>query len=166
MCFYADYDWIAQVFEESTPVADKPIRCEECGAGIPRGVKYHHVWMQQYDYCLTCELGECSCGKDTDGNLLCDGGCGKCECDPPNYGETSDWNCCENCHKFLNAVQLAEQEAGCDYSESRPPLGEMMTYIGDGAEEAKKYWKVAVKEYPELVANGYLAMLWRRMFSN
>lgn len=61
MCFYADYDWIAQVFEESEPVATRPVRCEECGAGIPRGATYHHVWMQQYEECRACINEECEC---------------------------------------------------------------------------------------------------------
>ena len=32
MCFYVDYDYYAEVVEESTYVATKPLRCDECFA--------------------------------------------------------------------------------------------------------------------------------------
>ena len=104
-----------------------------------------HLHQQEYEECSAC-LGECCC-------------------ESPDYGETFDLNCCMDCVKFLEAVRVAEIEAGCALSEALPLLGEMVVQIGEGGhEEAKKYVKKAIKLFPELKASGYLGWLWRQMF--
>lgn len=156
MCFYHDdYDWIAQVSEEDELVATKPTKCAECRRVVQVGDTLDHIFMQQYEECRTCYDGTCECE---------DGKC--CQCPEPRFGETSNYYRCEECSKFLDAVQEAEQEAGCNYTEARPGLETMIDDIrGGGIDEAKRYWKAAAKLSPELVRSGYLGWLWRRMFT-
>lgn len=164
MCFYHDYDWTAEVSERSTitvPEAGRA-RCDECGCTIPPGAVAHSLYQQQYEECHRCagyDSDGCECPKDKDGDCI------ECQCPEPVYGETFEYTCCDECDKFLLAVEYAEVEAGCDRSEARPSLCGMIEDIrGGGMDEAKKYWKAARRMFPELVASGYLGRLWRRVF--
>ncbi len=153
MCFTNnDYDWIANVTEESTATASKDIKCDECRRTIPAGVAYHHIHQQESEWCKDCENGDCECVGDC------------CQCEHPSTGESFDYDRCLDCNKFLQAVENAELAAGCSISDSRPPLGEMRDTIHECKYEAEKYWRQAAKDYPELVKSGYLGWLWRRTF--
>lgn len=155
MCFVHDYDWHASVCERTTNTAEKPTRCHECGRMIAADSPVHHVYMQQYEECRDCERGDCSCGDDC------------CQCPDPAVGETFNYDCCEDCQKFLYAVQVAEEEAGCSGDETRPWLGGMTEAIHDGGrDEARRYFKTALRMHPELRASGYLGWLWRWMFGH
>lgn len=165
MCFTADYDWYAEVIDRSEPTATGKVICDECRMGIPRGAKYHHVHMEQYENCHDCACDACDCPPLPCGGKVCEDG--DCRCEKPNLGETFDWNCCDNCHRFLEAVRVAEEEVGCGGMESNPPLTKMIESIQEGgAEEAKRYWKKAVQMHPELLGSGYLVWLWRKMFGH
>lgn len=154
MCFLADYDWYAQVCEQSERVVETPTKCNECGRIVQPGEKMHHVWMQQYEECHNCDCGECACNLDASG-----------QCPEPEFGETFDYDRCEQCDKFLSAVQHAEEDEGCQGVEARPGLGSMMNDICDGGRsDAKRYFQRAARDYPELKASGYLGRLWNRMF--
>lgn len=154
MCFVNDYDWYAQEVAHSTRPAATPTRCAECRETIPVGGLVHHTFMQEYEECHICYEGDCTCADDK---------C--CQCEEPEYGETFDYDCCDGCHKFLSAVQHAEEDAGCSGDETRPPLGEMRSAIRDGGrDEAKRYWLRALRDYPELKASGYLGRLWKNIF--
>lgn len=154
MCFSIDYDWIAEVCEHRSALVEQPERCDECGAVIPYGAVAQFIHMEQREFCQRCEDNECECAEDS---------C--CQCEEPDLGEVFDYVRCESCNAFLNAVQIAEEEAGCSNRESRPPLGCALEYIRDGGiDEADKYRKTAVREYPWLVRSGYLGWLWQRMF--
>ena len=155
MCFVVDdYDWYPEVQEQHNWVAEKVTRCCECRREMPIGSPVHSTYLQQYEECHNRYDGECDCksqGKDC------------CICAEPEFGETFECHTCDDCHKFLKAVQAAEVAAGCSYSESTPPLEQMIEYISNGgAEEAKKYYQQAVKDSPEL--RPYLKWLWRKMF--
>lgn len=155
MCFVNDdYDWLAEVVEQSDHVLLAPIKCDECCRVIEIGETVHHIFMQQYEECHRCYEGECECEEEK---------C--CQCSLPKFGEMSDYDRCQECDKFLQAVENAELEAGCDRRDSRPPLTEMRSAIGDGGiAEAKRYFKMAKRDFPELAKSGYLGRLWKRMF--
>ncbi len=165
MCFYnGDYDWTAQVVVEQETTTGKR-RCDECFTDIPEGQTARFIGMQEYEECRACDNGDCECPRNADGDPVCqDTGC---QCDEPDFGESCDYCRCDNCDKFLKAVQAAELEAGCGLDESLPPLCQMTEHIGRGygdMDEAKKYFKTALKMFPELKANGHLAKLWNKMF--
>jgi hypothetical protein len=153
MCFIDhDYDWVADIQEETTITSDKPIRCEECGRIIEPGNLVHHIWQQEHEECH---------GGD------CDPIPGSYECDAPDYGESAQYDCCHDCHEFLDAVEASELEAGCRRSEARPSLCGMVIEISEmPRHEARRYWFKAGWMFPALRASGYLDWLWERMFGN
>lgn len=154
MCFYQpDCDWYASVHEETTVAAAKPTRCRECDVMVPIGGIVHHIYLQEAEECKECQNGYCEC----------EGEC--CKCPEPSYGEEFDYDRCDDCHKFLEAVATAEKEAGCGPHESRPMLEQMIEDIqGGGSDEADKYFLVAERDYPELESSGYLRGIRDRMF--
>jgi hypothetical protein len=159
MCFVNDYDWYAEVCEQDDRPALADFTCDECWRLILAGQMQHHVHQEEYEECQRCADDDCDCQKN--GNGRCDG----CQCDQPATGETFDYNRCEECDKFLKAVEQAEIEAGCDLSDSRPGLCGMIPEIqGGGREEAGRYFQKALRMFPELKASGYLGWLYKRMF--
>jgi hypothetical protein len=161
MCFVAEYDWSAEFVLRSTKIVgvDEKRLCLECYRPIVAGQTYYHVFAQEHEECRDCTNGLCDCPKDDDDD------CTGCKCDTPNFGEDCEYWTCEECHKFIEAVSAAEIEAGCEIGQSKPMAMQMMEDIGNGdMDEAKKYWKMAVKMYPELRASGYLAWLWQKVF--
>jgi hypothetical protein len=159
MCFYNDdYDWRAELIQRQDGVADKPVACYECGDKIKPGQFVHHIYMQEHED-ERCEW--CDDGKTSDGTECQD-------CDGKGVrgpGQTYDYDRCQNCHKFLQAVESAELEAGCSSYEATPSLEGMIEEIRNSdADEAKRYFKKALRLFPELKRGGYLGRLWNRMF--
>ncbi len=164
MCFiHDDYDWRASIVEQSDRIAESPYRCDECQATIAAGEPVHHVYMQQYEECRDCENGECTCPPVIVNGETQDG-C--CMCSNPTFGETFDYDRCDGCSKFLHAIQLAEEDEGCSGDETRPGLGTMIDdMLNGGLDEAKRYFKRALLEYPELKTSGYLGRLGKRIYA-
>lgn len=148
MCFYADYDWYASVCETEDRIADKPFKCHECCAVVAAGESYRYVFQQEQETCQRCEEGECEC-SDADDPAH------DCQCYEPNYGETFEYCICQNCRKFLDAVERHELNEGCRKDEARPPLGEMVEYMRE-IDALDGYFAEAEKMFPELAENGYL----------
>ena len=150
MCFYAaEAEWFATISDEKEIVLDKDRKCMECRAVMPAGSTVFYLHQQEHEECQGCDNLEC-----------------KCDYEEPCFGEVYDYYCCLNCRKFLEAVEAAEIDAGCERSDSRPSYEGMMDEIREGrAGEALKYWRKAKKMYPELKANGYLARLWSMLFA-
>jgi hypothetical protein len=157
MCFvHGDYEWIANISHHSDAPAEKETTCDECGCPILVGQMLHHIYQQEYEECRDCEEGDCSCERDK---------C--CQCKEPDVGNTCDYDRCDQCDKFLQAVEDAEVAAGCSKSDARPALGEMRDDISNGGrDEARKYFVAARRMFPELVASGYLHAMWQRIFPN
>lgn len=147
MCFYADYDWYASVCETEDRTADKPFHCMECGTVVNVGESYQYTWMQEHEECHRCEEGDCECVDRDDFH--------ECKCAEPNYGETYTYRCCQNCRKFLDAVEQHELHEGCERDEARPPLGEMADYMRE-LDDLGGYFAEAEKMHPELKQSGYL----------
>lgn len=168
MCFASDYDWYAEFIDNSTPIADRDIRCDECHCAIPAGTRYHHTYMQQHEECRDCDNGECECQPIFEDGVQVGRTCedNGCQCAEPNIGETFEWHCCESCFKFLDAIEAAEVEAGCKRYEARPPLTEMLDSLRNaGARDCKRYYRKASQMFPELVISDYLPKLWRKLFA-
>src|SRR6185436_18288273 len=125
----------------------------------------HHIYQQEHEECRRCSEGECECvGSRNDEDDPQDH---DCKCAEPNFGETFDYDRCDDCHKFLCAIEAAEIDAGCKPYEARPSLCGMIeniTNADNSMDEAKRYFKKARSMFPELVASKYLAWLWRKMF--
>jgi hypothetical protein len=119
--------------------------------------------MEEHEECRVCEEDMCDCPEDENGEKVClNNGC---QCETTDLGESFDWRCCSQCHKFLDAIHDAEIEAGCRESESRPMLTSMVEEISEqDCKEAAKYFKVALRKYPELKMSGYLGNLWKKCF--
>jgi hypothetical protein len=159
MCFYTDCEWYASISEESTTTATKEKVCNECYRKIKVGQPIYTLHQQEHELCQACEMGECECPENEE---LHD-----CQCDRPAFGETFDYLRCWDCHLFLECVEKAELAAGCPIDTARPSLCGMTEDIGRAngdMDDAKRYFKVAAKTYPELVKSGYLGWLWRKLF--
>lgn len=162
MCFYSDPDWACAVETDEDIVCDRHTYCNECGRDIGIGATYKHIHQQEHEECQTCYDGDCECPRDAEGELTCDGGAA-CQCNDPCFGETFEYDVCQDCQDFLKAVQSAEIEAGCDLAESKPPLSAMVESICEGGRnEAKKYWAKAVTMFPK--KKPFFGWLWRRIF--
>lgn len=153
MCFVAcDYDWTASVVVDTDEPAKKKTHCDECGADIQVGEMLHHKSFQEHEECRVCHPD----GEESPPDL---------EEHEHEFGETSDYDRCDSCDKFLQAVEAAELEAGCSKYDSRPNLAYMIEDIRNGdMDDAKRYWKKAVVMFSELKASGYLAKLWQVCF--
>ena len=168
ICFYSgDCDWMADVTEEETYPSDGKTKCMECWRVIPEGQDVHHTYFQEHEECHACYDGECECPARDDGDKVCVDG--DCKCEHPSFGETSTYDRCQDCDKFLKAIEASEIDEGCKPHESRPQLGVMVEELRnlEGDNEvypAKRYFKRAVKMFPELVASGYLGMMARKVF--
>jgi hypothetical protein len=154
MCFTQDCDWTAEINESSDVIAEKPTRCDECLATIAVGAFVHHIHQQEHEECQDCYAGECACEKNR---------C--CQCESPSYGETFDYDRCEDCHKFLQAIHDVEIEAGCREWESQPLLLSMVESVQEGdKDQAKKYVRKAIQMFPELKVTGYITRIAKRIF--
>jgi len=156
MCFWeGEPDWYAEVAEESSGPCTRPARCNECYAPIALGELMHEIHMQEHEECERCRESECECCD----NDQC------CQCEEPDFGETDHYQRCHSCDTFLWCIELSEEAAGCDKSESRPMLHGMREALREsGMYECKRYWQDALTLAPEL--RGHLACLWWRMFAN
>jgi hypothetical protein len=152
MCFDTDCDWDAEVYASDVQTAEKRRRCMECRRFIEPDQQYRNVYLQQYEYCRTCD-------PDQDGL--------DCSCGEPTFGETFDYHCCLDCDRFLEAIASAEREEGCHYSESRPRLEEMREALRDAGREAfERYAAKAREMHPDLESGGYLAWLRHELYED
>lgn len=163
MCFYNDdCEWVAQVQEETSKPATKPIKCNECGAIIPVGSVVHHVFMQEHEECNACYSGECSCPLDVFEVPSCSEG--NCQCAKPAFGETFAYDRCDECERFLRIIQEVEIEDGCPPYESRPMLCDMIESLQQA--DSKRYFRRAIKDDRSLQKSGYLGRIGKLVFSN
>ncbi len=160
MCFYNDdYEWVARVVDDSDVVLSTPSRCQECGRTLEAGETVHNVFQQEHEECGACEDGLCDCPKDKDEECI------DCECEDPDYGETFDYDRCQECDKFLKAVYEHEKDENCPPTERQPAYEMMIETISQfERENAVKYFRKAARMFPELKQSGYLKRLWRQMF--
>lgn len=154
MCFLNECEWFASINEHSSNPATKATKCNECGIVIQPGEIVHRLYQQEYEECRDCEYGYCECEKDK---------C--CICEKPNYGETFDYDCCDNCDKFLKAIEASEIEVGCRRSESRPMLTMMVEDIREAndPESVRRYVKKALVMFPELKTNKYISRIAKKL---
>lgn len=160
MCFVNEPDWYASINEWTEYLAEKETRCDECHCRIQPGELVHHLFQQEHEECHACENCECEC-PDVDDF------CHECKCEKPNFGEDFTYDRCDGCHKFLEAIEESEIEAGCKSWEARPHLCGMLEEIREGDNddhrEAKRYWKKAREMFPELMESGYLKRIWKQL---
>lgn len=144
MCFYNRYDgWWAEVYYKAQKVG--PHTCDECNRHLD-GV-YHHTFAQQYEECSRCSRRD-DWGED-DADL-------ECHCEEPDYGETSEYTCCHECHLFLSAIEAVEKDAGCSSITQRPMPTRMVEQLQDqGSAELDRYFQKASETHPEMTG-GYL----------
>lgn len=132
MCFYHDSDWQAEVSEQTTLTATKPVHCDECRRTIAVGDGYVHVYQQQYEEPLE-EDGDC--------------------------GETYDYDRCLDCDRLLRAIAAVEKDRGCPPYSALPALTELREAMEeDGADYAAR----AVEMFPDLSRDYLDMMLARR----
>jgi hypothetical protein len=122
MCFYNDYDWTAEVNEETEGVADTENSCIDCSAKIIRGEWRRNIVQQEHEECQQIE----ECGHDDDDNLIHDCERDKDEC---NYGENFECDICQRCDTIRKAILKVEISEGCDPSEGQPALGELKEQV-------------------------------------
>ena len=125
MCFRNDYDWYPQVVEIEQVVLSKPTRCEECRRKLPTGETMKRTYLQE---------NHPDDWDDEDGNPV--------DFEP---GETSLHYTCLPCCQLLEAVQSAEEDAGCKGDEAMPAVGE----LGDALYDEPERYLAKLKElYP------------------
>jgi hypothetical protein len=141
MCFYHEYDWEAEVYENDVGTAEQPTCCQECDEPIPVGGWVRHIHMRELEHCreshwLHDYAEEPECPPD-------------CEHD---FGETDDYDRCEGCDKILRAVKAVEEANGCKGDETQPALSMLSEALHD-ADDASDYVAKALELFPELAAH-------------
>jgi hypothetical protein len=145
MCFTHDYDWCAEVCDETTGAAEKATVCDECHKPIPAGVWVRSVYQQQHEQCQRCEDED---SRDFEEDHP------DCAGDEHEYGETFDWDCCEACDKVLRAIKAAELEEGCKEYESQPALTELSQAMSDDRlHNDGRYLAKVLAMFPEVAAH-------------
>ena len=158
MCFYhdGDYDWLARVHETDTVVANKPVKCLECYRRIPLGRPYTHIEMREWECCKVCDPDTRAEARDYDSSGAPEDEpivpCAEGQCD---FGESDEHRICEECEKFLTAIQRVEEDDGCTGSETRPAYSELREAMWE-SDHAQKYIDRARTDSPELAMSGYL----------
>jgi hypothetical protein len=115
----------------------------------------HSIFMQEREACE-----ECNGFPDTEGE---DG----CTCEEPALGKTFNYDRCDDCDKFLRAIEAAEIEVGCDIDTSRPALTSMIDDLKElryNDEGIARYWQKSAKMYPERSFRQYLGWLFKKYF--
>ena len=121
MCFYNDYDWHADVWEETECALDRSRCCHECGERMLPGDWHRYIWMQEREDCILCEEGGCEGRHD--------------------FGNTFEYVRCRTCDLILLAIHDVEAEANCPLDARQPALGE----LGEAIRYADDREKYAVK---------------------
>jgi hypothetical protein len=132
MCFYNQYEWIAEIYSDTTLRLDTDAVCYECGAAIAAHERRRVIHMEESD-------GRC---------LACDG-YEDCCCETPNAGESFDCQVCRSCCALLAVIRLVERRAGCPAYTQQPEFGylsDAMLHHGDG----DRYREQAGKLFPNL----------------
>ncbi len=157
MCFYhdGDYDWLARFHESNTTVAEKAVKCLECFNPIRAGVPYTHIEMREWEECKVCDPETRAEASDYDSSSNSDEPVEPCEEGKCDYGESDYHRICEECSKFLNAIQRVEEEDGCTGAEARPAYGQLREAMWE-SDHAQDYLNRARADYPELAMSGYL----------
>ena len=151
MCFYIDdYDWTPSVIEIDDITVSEPTRCydcrRKCGGVMQRTRMIEHDWCQG-----------CSEGVDIDDR-------GDCRCEQgPSVGCTETIIQCLDCVAFRAVIRNVEVSRGCRRDEATPvdPLFDALPY--SARDDVERYITSAERECQNLVENGYLAMVRKRM---
>lgn len=129
MCFHNDYDWRAEIVDTTTRVSDGKTKCDECRRVIAAGVSFTHIYMQEHEEKVNEEDEE------------------------DNYGETFDYDQCDDCKSLLLAIDAVEKAEGC--RETQPAFTELReTMFYDNG----KYVEKAVEMFPHLTAEYFKLM--------
>ena len=146
MCFYPDYEWIAEVHSASYCRLGEQANCLECGRVIDGGEWRKVIEQQEYEECRVCE-DEWS--DDYDESIDTEA----CEHD---YGETFSGTICRECLLLLAAIYDLEEKEGCPEDARQPAygdLGEEMCQDRNWGDN--KYAAHAVALYPELARHPF-----------
>lgn len=141
MCFANDYDWIAEVQEESEIPATKPARCIECGVTIPIGETAVHLRQQEHEECYACAEDD-----------------RECDCDEPDYGETYECWTCLFCNRLRRAVRAVEESHGCNGMDREPLIGDLWDAVRQ-SDDRGEYFAKAIADYPE-ITEWFVAKKW------
>lgn len=140
MCFNSDYDWTAEVYEESEGPSQAKIKCDECRQFIHHGEWRYHVYMRENELCRICED---DCSPDFEEDYDCE--------NEHSYGEKFDYDCCERCYRLRKAIRAVEEEEGCHGTEAEPSFGEMHGEVYDWGHYADEMRKLGLHEEAALV---------------
>ncbi len=171
MCFYNDdYDWCAEVNEESEGPSDEACNCRECGATIAIGEWCKRVFQQEHEACQICED---SCSDDfiereemedlfTEPNGLDAEWAAeklkKLDEHSCSYGETYRYVRCEKCDKVIRAVVAHEKNEGCPEYSQQPALANLYDELNEHSDR-KVYARGALTMFPELDGHPQLMQL-------
>lgn len=166
MCFYNDdYDWYADVHEESDLESGPACKCDECGREIASDQWRHTVFQQESELCQFCE-DDCSgnyIGSEDDvAELIEDGRAEeaaelqrKIDNCQHSYGETFHYVRCRDCDNLLKAVERTEELAGCPVDSRRPALTELREALHE-THDGGRYRAMALEMFPELASHRFL----------
>lgn len=134
MCFQTDRCWYAESVVDEETSSEGGFRCIECGRRFPPGSAVFVCEYEEYEECQRCFYAD----RD-------------CDCDDPDFGNHDRTETCPDCHRFLDAIIETEKEEGCDLSESKPVVGEMIDAISYlDSEDLLRYRSKALELHPSL----------------
>lgn len=147
MCFYHDYDWTADVWEDVLTTDAAPHECYECHARIHPGEPHRWVYQQEHEACRRCE--DDPDWQEEGGN---DPGGEDCKAGNHDYGETFECRICDRCNRLLEAIRRAEEADGCRESEAQPAFGEIRELDREVWEEyAEKFARLGLLDEIALI---------------
>ena len=149
MCFIPrdDYDWTAEVQEETRETAGDGWTCGECGDPIPAGTVVTQIYLQENPYCRECDATRpegCGCEPDPDdGEVTC--------------GNSSLTRRCPDCEQVLDVIEALEKAEGCPPHTRRPWHGELFDEMFNAGEETwERYARAAVAADPALRSSRFV----------
>jgi len=145
MCFYNDdYDWYADVQDESHVRCEKATGCDECGSKIQVGQWKRHIYQQEEEMCRYCEDED---SIEYEKGFDCKGDC--------DFGETSEYDCCVPCMKILAAIYEQEKDEDCPEHSRRPSLGLMWEEAFDSGHD-DQYVSRILEMFPEVSSHRFV----------
>lgn len=125
MCFYSDdYDWYAEIHDETHVRVDAACKCHDCNRRIAAGEWARRVEQLQHECCQICEDSESDLYEYPDAIEPENGFYGPTE-HPHYYGEHWLGFICRDCLLLREAIYDLEEKEGCPEHARQPAYGEL-----------------------------------------
>lgn len=158
MCFYYDdYDWSAEINEESHIRCDAPCKCFDCNRMVTSGEWVRRIFQLQSELCWICEDSESDLYEYPDEYEPESGMYGPTE-HPCYFGESWLGFICRECCLLREAIYDVEEKEGCPYDARQPAFGELAEVFQEdtAAWGDRKYTDHALRMFPSVAWHRFI----------